>query len=246
MDSGRLTSVKLRKGPLAADKAAVGLLLLLLAQGEVNFVLAGGDAFAGELEVLSVAVALVLTVHEDKDCEAWGDVTLRLHVHAERYGEVGDGDEAFDVPIAVPRPVLLQPRTTAPQLYEAGDLFEGRHDREWRNKARRCAIAAAVGSSSTCYSSNVRGKRQRTRWKGEGYSDLVVFGMILEGRSCSLSIFKTQDKVDQDIPSRADRSLAAPKMVSPVAPSLFDVVVGGTLDTSGGDTRAEKRLFVSE
>lgn len=133
-DGGRLTGVELSEGPLPTDKATVSLLLLLLAQGEVDFVLAGGDPFAGKLELLPVAITLVLAVHEDEGGEARGDVAFRLHVHAERQGEVGDGDEALDVPIAVPCSVLLQPRAAAPELNGAGYLFEGRHIGEGRSR----------------------------------------------------------------------------------------------------------------
>lgn len=144
---GRRTGVELGEGPLAADKATVSLLLLLLAQGEVDFVLAGGDAFAGKLELLPVAVTLVLAVHEDEGGEAWGDVAFRLHVHAERQGEIGDGDEALDVPITVPRSVLLQPRAAAPELDGAGYLFEGRHVGEARSRSENEQAATAQAAA---------------------------------------------------------------------------------------------------
>ena len=121
------TCFELRESPLSCDVETLGGLLFLLAQLQVDLVLARCHSRSWHLQSLAVAVALILAVHKHIGSQPGGDVAAARDAHVEWYVCVWDGNKGFHSAVSEAVPVLFQLGVSWAQLDGAGDLLEGRH-----------------------------------------------------------------------------------------------------------------------
>ena len=164
--SAQLTGFQSGERPLPGDEESIRTLFLLLTHIEVDFEFLGGHARSGNLQTLSVAIALVLAVHVDVSGETGGDVAVARDVDVE--WEVGfwDGDEGLDAAVCVAMAILLEFGAACAQLEGCGDLLECRH-------------AAVVGE---CSRNAARRRRRVDKCGGSGLCLLGTSGLRCSGR----------------------------------------------------------------
>lgn len=123
-----LTSVELLKGPVTSNElAGVFHHVLLLMHAKVDLRLVEGNSVTRQLQIATVAVALVDAVHEDKHGDARRDVAILREGDCEACRISRNSDERLDTAVGVLGAVLLQLRGGWEELDGADELLELRH-----------------------------------------------------------------------------------------------------------------------